>query len=171
MKNQILDITQENLAAEVIKARRKSVKEFGSIEHRLEFVDELEGVEYINDSKATDFNSTWYSIESMERPVVWIVGISEYESDYSIFSELVEDRVKSIICLGDNPDQLLGTMVFDRELFYTADTIDKAVELANDIANTGDVVLFSPACSSFDLYQNYKDRGQQFRKAVEKLNV
>ncbi|MBN4062047.1 MAG: hypothetical protein COA57_02710 [Flavobacteriales bacterium] len=157
------------LESQLLKARESSVAEFGNIEHRLEFVAEVNGVEYINDSKATDFNSTWYSLEFMAKPVIWIVGVSENEQDYSLFSELVENRVKSIICLGGKSEKLLGTLVFDRELISDAETMEDAVEAAECIAKDGDLVLFSPACSSFDLFQNYKDRGQQFRKAVDKL--
>ena len=94
----------KGLSNELIEARKSSLTEFSGIEHRLELVSEKDGVEYINDSKATDVNSTWYSLEYMEKPVVWIIGLSDLDTDYSIFSELVENKVKSIVCLGENKE-------------------------------------------------------------------
>ena len=153
----------------LIEARKLSLEEFSGIEHRLELVAEKEGVEYINDSKATDVNSTWYSLEYMQKPVVWIVGLSDLDTDYSIFNELVQDKVKAIICLGENKEGVLNSLVKDVDCFAEASSIKEATEIASSISMEGDVVLFSPACSSFHLFQNYKDRGQQFRKAAVEL--
>ncbi|MGD1844462.1 MAG: glutamate ligase domain-containing protein [Salibacteraceae bacterium] len=153
----------------LVQARRKSLEEFGNIEHRLELVDVINGVDYINDSKATDVNSTWYSLYYMNQPVVWIIGNSELETDYSLFSEIAMDKVKAIVCLGGRNVLINNALQGKVDTITDAHDLDEAVRLANSHTEEGDVVLFSPACSSFDLFQNYKDRGQQFRKSVSDL--
>lgn len=172
LKNNLTDalnLKQQSSSEELINARKTSLGEFGGIEHRLEMVKQIDGVDFINDSKATDVNSTWYSLEYMTKPVIWIVGISDVDTDYSIFSELVEDKVKAIICLGENKEEVLNPVLDKVGCFAEANSIKEAAEIAQAFSTKGDVVLFSPACSSFHLFQNYKDRGQQFRKAVNEL--
>jgi len=155
---------------ELLTARKSSLADFGSIEHRLEFVEEINGIEYINDSKATDVNSTWYSLESMEKPVVWILGTSELDDDYALFGEIATDKVRAIVCLGQCNDALLKEFEGRVSVIKNATTVEEAVAVSAVTANEGDVVLFSPACSGFDLFQNYKDRGQQFVKAIHNLS-
>jgi UDP-N-acetylmuramoylalanine--D-glutamate ligase len=170
LKNKLTEARlAKGLNEDLLKARRSSLNEFSGIEHRLELVTERAGVEYINDSKATDVNSTWYSLEFMEKPVVWIVGLSDIDTDYSIFSELVGDKVKAIICLGENKEGALNSLLANVDCFAEASSIKEATQIASSIAMDGDVVLFSPACSSFHLFQNYKDRGQQFSKTALEL--
>ena len=134
--------------------------------HRLELIKNVGGVDYVNDSKATDVNSTWYSLECMDKPVVWVVGISDMETDYSIFNELVGEKVKAIVCLGKNVEGALNSLIERVDCFSEASSVSEAVQISKSLSSDGDVVLFSPACSSFHLYQNYKDRGEQFRKSV-----
>lgn len=153
----------------LVQARRKSLEEFGNIEHRLELVDVIDGVDFINDSKATDVNSSWYSLYYMNQPVVWIIGNSELETDYSLFSEIAMDKVKAIVCLGGNNILINNALSGKVESILEAADLQEAVVRAKSQAEEGDVVLFSPACSSFDLFQNYKDRGHQFRKSVGDL--
>lgn len=170
LKKQLTDArVAKGLNEELINARKSSLSEFSGIEHRLELVTEKSGVEYINDSKATDVNSTWYSLEYMEKPVIWIIGLSDLDTDYSIFSELVQNKVKAIVCLGENKEGVLNSLLKNVDCFAEASSIKEATEISSSIAVNGDVVLFSPACSSFHLFQNYKDRGQQFRKAAMEL--
>jgi UDP-N-acetylmuramoylalanine--D-glutamate ligase len=161
--------TKVDFKDELIQSRSNSVREFGGIAHRLEFVDVVNGVEYINDSKATDVNSTWCSLEFMEKPVVWIVGSSEVDTDYGVFADMAKEKVKAIVCLGKNKEVVFDSLVKCVDMFAEAISIDEAVEIAGSFAKDGEVVLFSPACSSYDLFQNYKDRGQQFRKLVDGL--
>ena len=154
---------------DLLKARSNSVQSFGSIDHRLEFVSNVDGVEYINDSKSTDENSTWYSLEFMNRPVVWIVGTPDSEIDYDLFAEKVDSKVKAIICLGVGDDNLRNAFHQSVDSFTVASSVEECVNIANEISEDGDVVLFSPACNSFDMFQNYQDRGVQFREAVTLL--
>ncbi len=148
---------------------RESMEDFENIEHRMEFVAKVNGVTFINDSKATNVNSTWYALESMDKPVIWIAGGQDKGNDYSELSELVKSRVKGIICMTKDSAKLhkaFGGMVSIIEDVLSA---EHAVTLANDWAVEGDVVLLSPACASFDLFDNYEDRGRQFKNAVRSL--
>lgn len=144
---------------------RESLKTFTAIEHRMEFVVSIRGVEYINDSKATNLNSVWYALETMTKPVVLILGGVDKGNDYREIEELVRQKVKSIICLGmENAAivQAFGDIVPITE----TQSMDDAVRVAYDTAVPGDCVLLSPACASFDLFKNYEDRGEQFKEAV-----
>lgn len=153
----------------LLQSRKKALAHFGNIEHRLEFIDHLNGVDYINDSKATDVNSTWYSLESMEQPVIWILGVADADEDYSLFSEIAVDKVKAIICLGDHCDSVTAEFRDRVPNLDRAESIEEAVAISTALADSGDVVLFSPACSGYNLFQNYKDRGAQFRRSVASL--
>ncbi|PKO97339.1 MAG: UDP-N-acetylmuramoyl-L-alanine--D-glutamate ligase [Bacteroidetes bacterium HGW-Bacteroidetes-7] len=157
----ILDIDNEVL--------RESLSSFQGVEHRMEKVLKVKNVLYINDSKATNVNSTWYALESMTTPVVWIAGGKDKGNEYEPLFELVKERVRAIICLGaDNTKlhEVFGGMV---DKMYDATSAKEAVEIAYDIAQPGDTVLLSPACASFDLFKNFEERGRLFKEAVQKL--
>ena len=135
----------------------------------MEYVVTIRGVEFINDSKATNVNSTWYALESMEKPTILILGGIDKGNDYSLIEDLVKEKVKAIICLGlDNRKihDAFGNIV--STIVNTDNAVD-AVKAAFHLSNKGDVVLLSPACASFDLFKNYEDRGNQFKRAVKEL--
>ncbi len=148
---------------------REAVQTFQSLEHRMESVATVRGVEFINDSKATNVNSTWYALESMTKPTVLILGGVDKGNDYSLIKELVKEKVKAIVCLGTDNSKL--HQAFDGEVATIVDTKNAkdAVEEAFALATVGDAVLLSPACASFDLFKNYEDRGKQFKEAVKNL--
>ena len=148
---------------------RHSLKTFQPIEHRLEPVVSIKDVLYINDSKATNVDSAWYALECQNRPVVWIVGGTDKGNDYSVLDELVKEKVKAIVCLGKDNSKIHAA--FEKLVPVIADTqsADEAVKKASELAVSGDVVLLSPCCASFDLFKNYEDRGEQFKAAVRKL--
>ncbi len=148
---------------------RDSLTNFENIEHRLEFVTKVHGISFINDSKATNINSTWYALESMSEPVIWIAGGVDKGNDYTELYELVGAKVKALICLGTDNSKLQEAFAGRIETIAEASSADEAVQLAYDLGYKGDTVLLSPACASFDLFQNYEDRGQQFKAAVRRL--
>jgi len=148
---------------------RDAIQSFESLEHRMESIGMIRGVEFINDSKATNVNSTWYALESMEKPTILILGGIDKGNDYTLLEELVKEKVKTIICLGiDNSKihEAFGNIV--SEMIDCNNAAD-AVKAAFRSASKGDVVLLSPACASFDLFKNYEDRGKQFKQAVREL--
>lgn len=148
---------------------RDAVQNFQSLEHRMEYVATVRGVEFINDSKATNVNSTWYALESMTKPTILILGGVDKGNDYSLIADLVKEKVHAIICLGvDNRKihEAFGNYV--SPIVNTGSALE-AVHAAFHFANKGNVVLLSPACASFDLFKNYEDRGNQFKKAVKEL--
>ncbi len=147
---------------------RNSLMDFKGIEHRLETVFKIRNVLYINDSKATNVNSTWYALESMTEPTVWIAGGTDKGNNYKILHELVRKKVKALICLGVDNEKL--KLAFrDIVPCYETRTMRDAVRAAYKLADKGDNVLLSPACASFDLFKNYEDRGTQFKEEVRKL--
>ena len=148
---------------------RNSLKSFSPIEHRLEPVLSVADVMYINDSKATNVDSAWYALESQTRPVVWIVGGKDKGNDYSILEDLVREKVKGIVCMGLDNSKIHAA--FDSITSNIVDTAsaDEAVKAASRMAEAGDVVLLSPCCASFDLFENYEDRGRKFKEAVRRL--
>lgn len=148
---------------------REAVQTFQSLEHRMESVTTVRGVEFINDSKATNVNSTWYALESMTKPTVLILGGVDKGNDYSLIRELVKEKVKAIVCLGTDNKKIHEA--FKDELTAIVDTgsAAEAVTTAFGLATVGDAVLLSPACASFDLFKNYEDRGTQFKLAVKDL--
>ena len=148
---------------------RESLMDFQGVEHRLEPVLTIQGVDYINDSKATNVNSVWYALECMQHPVVWIAGGTDKGNDYSELFELVSRKVKALICLGKDNSKLLQTFSGRVECIREAQSMEEAVRKAAREANPGDIVLLSPACASFDLFKNYEDRGRQFKEAVRNL--
>ena len=148
---------------------REAVQNFQSLEHRMEHVATVRGVEFINDSKATNVNSAWYALESMTKPTVLILGGVDKGNDYSLIEELVKEKVKAIICLGTDNRKIheaFGNIV---STIANTSTAAEAAHAAFHFASKGDVVLLSPACASFDLFKNYEDRGSQFKQAVKEL--
>ncbi|NUM51660.1 MAG: UDP-N-acetylmuramoyl-L-alanine--D-glutamate ligase [Flavobacteriales bacterium] len=148
---------------------RESLSDFQNIEHRLEFVANIHGIEFINDSKATNVNSTWYALESATKPVIWIAGGVDKGNDYSSLAPLVKQKVKGIVCLGKDNSKIHAA--FDEMIPQIADvsSATDAVQYAYKMAKAGFIVLLSPACASFDLFENYEDRGHQFKQAVKNL--
>jgi UDP-N-acetylmuramoylalanine--D-glutamate ligase len=127
------------------------------------------GIEFINDSKATNVNSTWYALESMSNPVIWIVGGVDKGNDYAMLSDLVRGRVKAIVCLGKDNQKIQDAFQGMVEHIVETGSATEAVKAAYSLGKKGDTVLLSPACASFDLFENYEDRGRQFKKAVREL--
>ncbi len=148
---------------------RESLIDFQNVEHRLEYVASVGGVDFINDSKATNVNSTWYALESMDKPIIWIVGGVDKGNDYASLAPLVKEKVKVIVCLGTDNHKIHAAFGKDVDLMLNTTSAEEAVLVAKRFANKGDVVLLSPACASFDLFANYEDRGWQFKAAVKNL--
>ena len=145
------------------------MQSFEALEHRMEYVSTVRGVEFINDSKATNVNSTWYALESMNMPVILILGGIDKGNDYSILRGLVKEKVKAIVCMGVDNRKIHEAFKDDVPLMVNTGSAQEAVRSAFHFANKGDVVLLSPACASFDLFKNYEDRGKQFKDAVRDL--
>jgi UDP-N-acetylmuramoylalanine--D-glutamate ligase len=148
---------------------REAVKNFHSLEHRMEFVAMVRGVEFINDSKATNVNSTWFALESMNKPTILILGGTDKGNDYGLIADLVKDKVKAIVCMGADNKKILEAFKDKVPVMVETDSAKKAVNASFKLAAKGDVVLLSPACASFDLFKNYEDRGTQFKEAVKEL--
>lgn len=148
---------------------REAVKDFQSLEHRMEFVATVRGVEFINDSKSTNTNSTWFALESMNKPTVLILGGTDKGNDYSLLEELVTQKVKAIICMGVDNSKIINAFKDKVPVIVETDSAKKAVNASFKLSTKGDVVLLSPACASFDLFKNFEDRGTQFKEAVKEL--
>lgn len=148
---------------------REAVENFESLEHRMEHVATVRGVEFINDSKATNVNSTWYALESMTQPTILILGGVDKGNDYSALLDLVKEKVKAIVCMGVDNIKIHEAFSKHVEVMVNTSSAQEAVQAAFHLANKGDVVLLSPACASFDLFKNYEDRGRQFKEAVKEL--
>lgn len=162
-----------SVAQRIYELRKRSLLEsfggFRNEEHRLEYVANVRSIEFINDSKATNVNATWYALERMTKPVVWIVGGQDAKNDYKLLKPLVQKQVKAIVCLGADNTKLckeFGDLV---PLIVQTVSAKDAVDAAYHLAENGDVVLFSPAAPSFDLFESYEDRGNQFKNAVNQL--
>jgi len=161
------------MAARVMEVRVESIREslmtFEGVRHRLEFIREVRGVRFVNDSKATNVNAVWYALESMDSPVILIAGGRDKGNDYSAISDLVAEKVHGLVTIGESAEKVaddLGQLV---DTCRPAGSMDEAVKRAFDMARPGDVVLLSPACASFDMFTNYEARGDAFRDAVKKL--
>jgi UDP-N-acetylmuramoylalanine--D-glutamate ligase len=159
--------------ATILRIRKQTIREslsnFQGVEHRLEKVLKIQNVQYINDSKATNVNATFFALDSMTTPTVWIVGGVDKGNDYAELMPLVFEKVKAIICLGVENKKIIdafGNMV---DMMVEVDNMHDAVNTARHIAEKGDTVLLSPACASFDLFENYEDRGNQFKREVRNL--
>lgn len=148
---------------------RDAIQTFKSLEHRMSTVATIRGVEFINDSKATNVNSTWYALESMTKPVILILGGVDKGNDYSFIKDLVKEKVKAIVCMGVDNTKIHEAFGTDVQLMINTQSARDAVQAAFHFAEKGDVVLLSPACASFDLFKNYEDRGNQFIEAVKDL--
>jgi len=148
---------------------REAIQSFEALEHRMEYVSTVRGVEFINDSKATNVNSTWYALESMSKPVILILGGIDKGNDYSIIRSLIKEKVKAIVCMGVDNRKIHEAFQHDVPVMINTASAEEAVKSAFHFANKGDVVLLSPACASFDLFKNYEDRGKQFKEAVRDL--
>ena len=154
---------------ELLKARKRSLAFFSDMNHRLESLGLINGVEWINDSKATDLESTHYALSLFKQPVTWIVESSRLDKDYSVLEKLVRYNVKSIVCYGEhetNIKETLGGIVVN---YIHEDTLEKAVLIAEDLSEKNEVVLFSPACPTANNYDSYKERGQEFIRFVSNL--
>jgi UDP-N-acetylmuramoylalanine--D-glutamate ligase len=161
------------IAAATIGLRKEKIRDaiqsFEALEHRMERVSTVRGVEFINDSKATNVNSTWYALESMEKPTILILGGVDKGNDYSLLLEMIKEKVKAIVCMGIDNRKIHEAFGKEVELIVNTDNAKDAVQSAFHFATRGDVVLLSPACASFDLFKNYEDRGKQFKEAVREL--
>ncbi|WP_082915366.1 UDP-N-acetylmuramoyl-L-alanine--D-glutamate ligase [Arachidicoccus ginsenosidimutans] len=160
------------IAASVLDIRKEKIREavqtFESLEHRMEFVATIRGVDFINDSKGTNLNSVWFALESMTKPTVLILGGVDKGNDYSMIEELVKEKVKAIVCLGLDNEKIINAFKDTVPITETTSMKD-AVQAAYSLADKGDVVLLSPGCSSFDLFKNYMERGEQFKEQVKEL--
>ncbi len=148
---------------------RESMSDFKGVEHRLERFLKVHGIEFINDSKATNVNSTWYALESVHKPIVWIAGGVDKGNDYSMLQSLATDKVKAIVCLGKNNTKIKEAFAGCVDDIVETGSMEEAVKAAYYLARNGDTVLLSPACASFDLFENYEDRGNQFKEQVRNL--
>ncbi len=161
------------IASRILEIRKETVREsladFVNVEHRLEFVAKVHGIEFINDSKATNVNSTWFALESMDKPCVWIVGGVDKGNDYTELASLVTDKVKAIICLGKNNQKIIEAFEGSVETIVETTSALEAVAYGYRLAKKDETVLLSPACASFDLFENYEERGNAFKKAVRSL--
>jgi len=161
------------ISASVMGIRKEKIRDaiqtFKSLEHRMSTVATIRGVEFINDSKATNVNSTWYALESMTKPVILILGGVDKGNDYSFLKDLVKEKVKAIVCMGVDNTKIHEAFGNDVQLMVNTQSAKDAVQSAFHFADKGDVVLLSPACASFDLFKNYEDRGIQFIEAVKDL--
>ena len=157
----VLEIRNEQL--------RESLSNFTGVEHRLERFLKVHGIEFINDSKATNVNSTWYALESIRKPIVWIAGGVDKGNDYSMLKGLAKEKIKAIVCLGKDNQKIHDAFKGVVKNIVDASSMDEAVKAAYYLARNGDTVLLSPACASFDLFENYEDRGTQFKQNVRNL--
>ena len=148
---------------------RESLSNFQGVEHRLEKVLKIQNVQYINDSKATNVNATFFALDSMNTPTVWIVGGVDKGNDYTELMSLVNEKVKAIICLGVDNKKIIDAFGNIVDVMIEVDSMNDAVKMAQRLSEKGDTVLLSPACASFDLFENYEDRGRQFKQAVQNL--
>jgi UDP-N-acetylmuramoylalanine--D-glutamate ligase len=159
--------------AQLMRIRKQTIREslsnFQGVEHRLEKVLKIQNVQYINDSKATNVNASFFALDSMTTPTVWIVGGVDKGNDYSELTSLVHEKVKAIICLGVDNKKIIDAFCNIVDMMVEVDNMKDAVNIAKHIAEKGDTVLLSPACASFDLFQNYEDRGNQFKREVRNL--
>jgi UDP-N-acetylmuramoylalanine--D-glutamate ligase len=157
----ILDLSKDKI--------RDAFTDFRNAEHRLEKVAVVRGVEFINDSKATNVNSTWYALECVDRPVIWIAGGVDKGNDYTPLIPLVEKKVKCIIALGTDVLKIHKAFSHKVDMIVNTSSMAECVKMAYHMSNKGDIVLLSPACASFDLFEDYQDRGRQFKAAVREL--
>ena len=157
----LVDIRKENI--------RESLSDFKNIPHRLEFVGKVNGIDFINDSKATNINSTWYALDTLKGPMVWIVGGIDKGNNYAMIERMVAEKVKAIVCLGKDNEKIIDAFEDIIEPIEVASSAEEAVSKAYYLARPGEKVLLSPACASFDLFESYEDRGDKFKNAVKAI--
>lgn len=172
-KHNVQNSLVAGISGRIVELRKESIREslsdFTNVEHRLEFVAKVNGIEFINDSKATNINATWYALESMTNPTVWVVGGVDKGNNYEELIPLVKEKVKAIICLGKENSKILDAFSDVVETIVETQSPMEAVGYGYQMAQKDDTVLLSPACASFDLFENYEDRGLQFKNAVRAL--
>ena len=172
-KHNVYNSMAASLAARIVDVRKETIREslqdFQNVEHRLEFVASINGIEFINDSKATNVNSAWYALESMQKPTVWICGGQDTGNDYNELADLVKNKVKAIVCLGVDNKKIIKAFEGIVDTIVETKTAAEAVSASYRLAKKGEAVLLSPACASFDLFKNFEDRGMQFKAAVRSL--
>ena len=172
-KHNLKNAMAASSVGQLLKIRKETIKQsmsnFEGVPHRLEKVLKIQNVQYINDSKATNVNATFYALDSMTAPTVWIVGGVDKGNDYSELMSLVREKVKAIVCLGMDNKKIIDAFGNVVDIMIEVDDMQDAVKLSQRIAEKGDVVLLSPCCASFDLFKNYEDRGNQFKAAVQNL--
>ena len=172
-KTNIYNSLASGIASRILDIRKDSIKEslmdFQGVEHRLEYVTNVHGIEFVNDSKATNVNSTWYALECMSKPIIWIVGGKDKGNDYNSLHDIVKKKVKAIICMGVDNRKIHKAFLDTDKIIVDVNTADEAVRAAYHLGKTGDVVLLSPACASFDMFESYEERGRKFKEAVREL--
>jgi UDP-N-acetylmuramoylalanine--D-glutamate ligase len=172
-KHNVYNSMAASIASKLVDIRSESIRQslsaFENVPHRLEFVARIHGIDFINDSKATNVNSAWYALETADSPLIWIAGGIDKGNDYAKLEELVSQKVKAIICLGVDNAKLIETFGSRVEAIYETQSAEQAVLTAYTIGKKGDTVLLSPACASFDLFESYEDRGNKFKQAVRNL--
>lgn len=172
-KHNVKNAMAATAVAQLMKVRKQTIREsltnFQGVEHRLEKVLKIQGVQYINDSKATNVNSVFYALDSMNTPTVWIVGGVDKGNDYDELMPLVREKVKGIVCLGVDNQKIINAFNGVVDVMIETTSMNEAVKIAQKMAEKGDTVLLSPACASFDLFESYEDRGRQFKQAVHNL--
>jgi len=172
-KHNVKNAMASAAVANLLKIRKATIREslasFQGVEHRLENVLKIQNVQYINDSKATNINATFYALDSMRSPTVWIVGGVDKGNDYTELLSLVNEKVKAVICLGSDNKKIKHVFENTVETLVETESMAEAVKMAYHLAEKGDNVLLSPACASFDLFENYEDRGRQFKEAIRSL--
>lgn len=161
-----------SIAGKILKISNESIRNslmtFQAVEHRLEQVAEIDGVKFINDSKATNVNAAYYALESMKNPTVWIVGGVDKGNDYTEIEDLVKKKVKAIVCMGVDNQKIIDFFSDKKDFIYDTSSMEEAVKISKSVAQKGDTVLLSPCCASFDLFKNYEDRGTKFKHEVLK---
>ena len=172
-KHNVYNSMAAGIASRVLEVNdfiiRQSLLDFQNVEHRLEHVLNIHGIEFINDSKATNINSVWYALESMTKEIIWIVGGVDKGNNYSELLDLVESKVKAIVCIGQDNKKIHKVFKSHVNDIINASSMNEAVSYSYDLASKGDVVLLSPACASFDMFDNYEHRGIEFKKFVRSL--
>lgn len=172
-KHNVKNAMAASAVAQLMRIRKDTIREslsnFQGVEHRLEKVLKIQNVQYINDSKATNTNATFFALDSMTAPTVWIVGGVDKGNDYDELMQLVREKVKAIVCLGVDNGKIINAFSNVVDVIAETTSMTEAVKMAQKLAEKGDTVLLSPACASFDLFENYEERGKQFKAAVQNL--
>ena len=172
-KHNVYNSMAASIASKLVDIRSESIRQslsaFENVPHRLEYVARIHGIDFINDSKATNVNSAWYALETVDTPVIWIAGGIDKGNDYTKLEKLVANKVKAIICLGLDNSKIIKLFADKVDAIYETQSAEQAVLTAYTIGKKGDTVLLSPACASFDLFESYEERGDKFKLAVRNL--